>query len=179
LKKDDSDDKNKSRADWLHGDDCVTCASCLHLDAMEIPLNRKSLRKGNFGIVRTKSKYEVDRSKRMHEESPLHQWCLEKLEEKRQKEKVDVEENKKACELLATNAAFCFLTGGSAKDFIRLNEKDNLTHGLNPATKNDGKQEFFSYREIFFLEITKGIKQFFGAEVKNFSVTLDKITVQF
>ena len=41
----------------------------------------------------------------------------------------------------------------SAKDFVRLNDKDNMTEGLTPAFKNDGSQEFFSYREIFFTKL--------------------------
>ena len=53
-----------------------------------------------------------------------------------------------------------------------------LTQGIEAATKNDGRQEFFKYRELFFLELTECVKHFFNRNIKSFSVTLDKITNQ-
>ena len=108
----------------------------------------------------------------------MHKWCYQKINDKRDESKNSKEKNRAAADLLATNAAYCLLTGGSSKDFVRLNSKDCLAPGLNTATKNDGKQEFFSYRDIFFLKLSEGVKILFKEEIKSFSVTLDKITVQ-
>ena len=110
--------------------------------------------------------------------NPLHKWCSNKLKEiSESKAKEDVA-NVNAANLLATNAALCFKTFGSAHNFHRLNDKDNLTEGLSPAFKNDGKQEFFYYKNIFYLKLTESGKKYFSENIHSFSVTLDKVTDQ-
>ena len=45
--------------------------------------------------------------------------------------------NLAAAELVVTNVAFTLRNFGSAMDYKRLNDKDNLTPGIKVATKND------------------------------------------
>ena len=61
---------------------------------------------------------------------------------------------------------------------MRLNDKDSLAEGLLTATKNDGKQEFFKLRDIYFLKCSDLIKEHCKERVNGFSVTFDKVTVQ-
>ena len=89
-------------------------------------------------------------------------WCMKKRKEVAENKLKETEVNLKAATLVATNAALCLKTFGSSVDFVRLNDKDNLTEGLLPAFKNDGRQEFFSYRDLFFLKVTENIKKFFS-----------------
>ena len=164
---------------WLDSEDHLTCESCLHLSTMEIPNHLKSLKRANFGVVsKNASKYNLKRSIRVHVNSPLHIWCENRLKEITKAEDEKNKRNLEAATLLATNAALCFKTFGSAKDFVRLNDKDNMTDGLTPAFKNDGSQEFFSYREIFFTKLSDSVKKYFQEKVMSFSVTLDKVTDQ-
>ena len=77
----------------------------------------------NFGVITNKSPYEVDRNKNSHEKSPLHKWCYQKMNDKRDESKNSKEKNRVAADLLATNAAYCLLTGGSSKDFSQIKFK--------------------------------------------------------
>ena len=164
---------------WLDSEEHLTCDACLHLSVLEIPNHLKILKRGNFGLVSKKaSKKNLKRSIRIHVNSPLHIWCVNKLKEMSEAQAEKKKANLEAATLLATNAALCFKTFGSSKDFVRLNDKDNLTEGLTPAFKNDGGQEFFSYREIFYLKLSDSVKKFFQENVNSFSVTLDKVTDQ-
>ena len=86
----------------------------------------------------------------IHEKNPLQMWCSKKRKERTEEELKETEGNIKAATLVATNAALCLKTCCSGTDFVCLNNKDNLTEGLLPAFKNDGRQEIFSYRDTFF-----------------------------
>ena len=77
-------------------------------------------------------------------------WCSKKRKERTEEKLKETEGNIKAATLVATNAALCLKTCGTGTDFVCLNNKDTLTEGLLPAFKNDGRQEFFSYRDTFF-----------------------------
>ena len=178
LSKNVIDDNDGVQSDWLEADGNSICVTCMNLETLIIPQSLKSFRKGKFGVISTRSPYEMKRNKISHEQCPLHVWCFKQVEGKKTEAADAEKENRAAADLLATNAAFCFLTGGSAKDWVRLNDKDELAQGLKTATKNDGKQEFFSYRDIFFMKLSEGVKDLFRQEIKSFSVTLDKITVQ-
>ena len=173
--KDSSDDSNE----WIEGENGTqVCVSCLNLSTLEIPHNLKSLHKGKFGTIHSDDPRERKRRKESHEASPLHKWCIEQVENRVRESSEAQVKNKKAASLITTNAAYCFLTGGSAEDFVRLNNKDALTEDLMSATKNDGKQEFHSFRELFFLKLSDLVKSNFKDKIKTFSVTLDKVTVQ-
>ena len=172
-------DKN---SDWLESEDYFTCEICTILSTLsnhDLPSHLRLMRKGNFGTVsKGQAKFHWRKAIILHEGNPLHMWCQEKRKEVAEDISKEKNENLKAATLVATNAALCFKTFGSAKDFVRLNDKDNLTEGVLPAFKNDGGQEFFSYRELFFLKLSESIKEYFAEHVHSFSVTLDKVTDQ-
>ena len=101
--------------------------------------NLQSLHKEKFGINSNKDQAEAKRNKATHEKNQLHQWCQKQLKAREEESLKAQDNNKKVATLIASNAAFCFLTGGSSEDFVRLNDKDALAEGLLTATKNDGK----------------------------------------
>ena len=70
----------------------------------------------------------------------------------------------------------CFSKGWSSEDFLSLNNKDNLTNGLETATKNDSRAEFFGIRTSAFEIVTQKVKDMFKS-IKCLTVTLDKVTV--
>ena len=174
------DDDELTQAKWLEGEETLSCETCLSLETFEIPRALKGLRRGQFGIVlkQNRSKKAINRGKKEHELNALHIWCFKQVQERDTNVLKDKKKNEEVAKLIATNVALCLITGGSAKDFVRLNDKDNLTQGVDAAQKNDGRQEFFKYRELFFLELTESVKHFFKRNIKSFSVTLDKITNQ-
>ena len=169
-------------SDWLESEDYFTCEVCSLLSIVsvhELPSQLRAMKKGNFGTIsKGQAKFHWRKAIILHEGNPLHIWCLEKRKKMADEISKEKNENMKAATLVATNAAFCFKTFGSARDFVRLNDKDNLTEGVLPAFKNDGSQEFFAYRDIFFLKLSKSVKEYFSEHVHSFSVTLDKVTDQ-
>ena len=57
--------------------------------------------------------------------------------------------NKVAAEMVASNALYVLKDPtGSAQDFLKLNNKDELNDQLNWADKNDGKNMYFQIRNI-------------------------------
>ena len=52
-----SDDDGVIRGDWIEGGNGLTCATCLHLDTLQITKALKLFRKGNFGVITNKSPY--------------------------------------------------------------------------------------------------------------------------
>ena len=179
-RKNDTDDKEVERSDvWIETDDEWICRECLEIsDRDDVPATLKSLKRGTFGKIKKDAhQRNINRSMKNHLSSELHKWCSD-YKCKMKKESLDAESvSKKACELLVTNAVLCFKTCGSSNDWVRLNDKDNLTEDLSPATVNDGKQEFFSLREICFSKLTKILQEQFKSSVNSFSVTLDKVTL--
>ena len=70
-----------------------------------------------------------------HEKSDLHKWCV--LEAEREsRDRLDVrEKNIKIGEKLVSNTILCLKRGMSPRDFIALNEKDNIDEEISVATK--------------------------------------------
>ena len=164
---------------WIECEDYFRCEICLHVDVLDVPRHILKDKKGNFGTVnKNQKKYHIKETMILHQNNPVHTWCAKRLKQLAADKAKAEEVNLKAATLVATNAAFCLKTFGSAKDFVRENDKDNLTEGLIPAFKNDGSQEFFSYRDIYFLKLSDAIKNHFKENVDSFSVTLDKVTHQ-
>ena len=63
---------------------------------------------------------------------------------------------------------------GSALDFVKLNNKDQLlSEGKFCAQKNDSWAAFFEYREIIHEELQEVVKRLIK-DVDGFAVTLDK-----
>ena len=171
------------KSNWIYGDENNTCKKCLLFSTHnEVPVNLKSLRKGLFGVVNTLNQSEkyVSRNMKLHEKNQLHSWCCQFAAEAEQACKVLKEKNELACTVQVTNALFTLKNCGSSKDFVKENDKDMIHYtitkeGLQPPTKNDGRQEFFDIRDKAFNLLTDDIRKSFK-KVKSFSVTLDKVT---
>ena len=85
-------------------------------------------KKGNFGTInKNQKKYHIKETMILHQNNPVHTWCAKRLKQLAADKAKAEEVNLKAATLVATNAAFCLKTFGSAKDFVRENDKDNLT----------------------------------------------------
>ena len=112
-----------------------------------------------------------------HANNPLHIWCLNRFKIK-EKEKEDFKEkNEKACTMIVTNAAHVLKDpAGSAKDFVKLNNKDQLLMGKDYPLKNDGEQYYFELRSIFFEKLSQKMKAMI-IKVNKIPVSLDKVTV--
>ena len=65
---------------------------------------------------------------------------------------------------------------GSATDFQRLNDKDQLLMEEEYQTKNDGNQHYFELRTVFHEKLRKKVQEMMK-DVKFFLATLDKVTV--
>ena len=65
---------------------------------------------------------------------------------------------------------------GSATDFQKLNNKDQLLLGEEYPTKNDGKQMYFELRKEFHLKLRNKIHEMMK-KVKFIAASLDKVTV--
>ena len=130
-----SNDKNEEdpACKWLDSEDHLTCDICLHLSTMEIPNHLKILKRRNFGVSKNASKYNLKRSIRVHVNSPLQIWCENRLKEMSEAQAEKNRINLEAATLLATNAALCFETFGSAKDFVRL--RKDITIGTSAITE--------------------------------------------
>ena len=85
--------------------------------------------------------------------------------------------NHGSAEIIVSSAVECLLELDGSQKFARLN---NMLETLIPSefpTKNDGRQMFYSIREITFNTLSDQIKAQFKS-VKNACFTLDKVTVQ-
>ena len=156
--------------------DCVNYGFC-----KDVPKQLARYRPGTFGYfkkldgTRTVKKQRRETIKG-HFTSPLHLWCKQYGREKKISEDKYVKLNREACTRVVTNAIHCFKNSLSAKDLVSLIDKDQLLMPTNNATKNDGMQQFFHFRDIVFNKLARGIKDSFQ-KVSSASFTLDKVTV--
>ena len=115
------------------------------------------------------------RNWKSHFENPVHQLCM-KIKEEQEVSKLDFrKKNVIACTKIVTNAVYCMKHSLSSADFVRLNDKDELSSNDVSATKNDGPHQFFYYRTEVYRNC-QCIKTAFTG-VKSASFTLDKVTV--
>ena len=166
---------SESKGEWMATDTHYICQSCLrYKKADNVPVQLKQQLKGNFGFVAANSmaKHHCTR----HEMNDLHKWCVEEQKRQDALNKETEEKSRQAGMLIVRNALFCLKRGLSAKDFMCLNDKDNMTEGITAATKNDSKIQFFDIRNIAFEKLTNMVKDIF-ANIEWFSLTLDKVTV--
>lgn len=92
-------------------------------------------------------------------------------------EEADKDRDVKASEKIVENAVFCIKQSQSGKDFIRLNDKDQLNSAELFPTKNDGMQSFFEIRNIVYEELSDIARNRLKC-IKNASFSLDKVTVK-
>ena len=173
-----SDPKSSTQAksDWLSTETHFICKSCSKFaKSDEVPQKMKHFYRGDFGFVEKGDPKHHNFCKKRHESTELHLWCLEQ-QAKSDIQSADAEDkSRKAGMLVIRNALFCFKKGLSSRDFVALNDKDNMTE-LTTATKNDSKIQFYDIRNLADEKLSHQIKMIFK-DVKAFSVTLDKVTV--
>ena len=160
-------EQNQPISNWHRGEKYMSC----------IPSGLKKFKRGNFGMVKLdQEQRNTKRGMDTHLKSVLHNWCFNKsIQVKKHSTKQQVE-NEQVAEMIVRNAVFCFKNSMGAQDFIKLNDKDNLTTTIKTnATKNDSRQEFFTLRNITYEKTAEKVKTLFK-EVDAFSVTLDKVT---
>ena len=132
--------------------ECIPCEIYKH----KAPLTFKYYWKESHGIfIKPNEDETVGTNKfrrkkiREHEADPLHAWCLKEKKLAEKSRNAEESENLECGKKLVENVAFCLLTGGSAKDYVRMNSKQ-ASCDVNFPTKNDGGETFFEIREIIF-----------------------------
>lgn len=176
----ENDDTDEVIWDFFEGtQECIPCKLYKH----KAPSTFKYYRKESHGIFfrpnedETVGTNKFRRKKiREHETDPLHAWCLKEKKLAEKSRNAEESENLECGKKLVENVVFCLLTGGSAKDYVRMNSKQ-ASCDVNFPTKNDGGETFFEIREIIFEELTDVLKAQFRT-VKNASFSLDKVTVR-
>lgn len=119
---------------------------------------------------------EQNKQRKNHTNSPLHKWCTNHFAKIKKEEEATKDREVKASEKIVENAVFCLKQSQSGKDFIRLNDKDQLNSNSFP-TKNDGMQSFFEIRNIVYEELSEIARNRLKC-LKNASFSLDKVTIK-
>ena len=161
-------EQNQPIGNWHRGEEYMSC----------IPSGLKKFKRGNFGMVKlAQEQRNTKRGMDTHQKSELHNWCFNKSIQVKKHSTKQQEENEQVAEMIVQNAVFCFKNSMGAQDFIKLNDKDNLTTTIKTnATKNVSRQEFFTLRNTTYEKTAEKVKTLFK-EVDAFPVTLDKVTV--
>ena len=177
-------EKAKSEIDleWLEDEEnnYLICVACLHhTSSGNVPPHLKTYNRGHFGFLDRHGglNYDKTRAIKRHIANPLHLWCA--VQESKLKEKTEevAKKNKVAAEMVASNALYVLKDPtGSAQDFLKLNNKDELNDQLNWADKNDGKNMYFQIRNIVFDHLSGKLKEIIKS-VETLGCTLDKVTV--
>ena len=130
---------------------CVCCVSFANHG--DVPSHLKKFFRGNFSKFKKVGSGRERDSRRFlenHVTNPLHVWCLHKFRRHEKEEADNKSRNEKACKIVVTNAAYVLKDpAGSASDFVRLNNKDQINMGAEYPTKNDGSQYYFELRNVF------------------------------
>ena len=165
-------------------DDKLYCAPCFkQTNSQNFPLRLRAYLKGNFGIFNKPNapnfKTNKERKKRMldHCRSEIHEWCIAQEKISSVESEIEKKANERSAEIVVTSAIECILELDGSQKFLRLN---NMLESLMPSeypTKNDGRQMYYTIRDITFDTLTSKIKQQFKS-VKNACFTLDKVTVR-
>ena len=162
------------------GDGTIVCKSC-RAQALNknCPSYLRGVPKGTIGIFNYTRARNTRKSMVEHLSHPYHLWAVDQ-EKKAQLEREDKKEkNRKAGEMIVTNAIHCFKDASSTSfDFVRLNNKDRLNEIIGEAFafKNDGRQNYFLLRDVVFLKLSECVKNMIR-KTEVISVTLDKVTV--
>ena len=180
----ETDETEKSDIFTDKQDGKLYCGPCIKFSRSSLlPSKLSKCFKGNFGIFEKpdsdQSKTNKERRRRLneHTRTELHNCCVEQQRQEDVNLRLQVEKNTIACEMMITSAIQCLLEVDGSLKFVRVN---NMLQTLLPEsypTKNDGRQNFFKFRESVFLKITTSIQESFKS-VKNACFSLDKVTVR-
>ena len=167
--------KIELKGEWMTTATHLICQPCLRYGkSANVPTKLKQHEQFGFIVKSNDSRDKFVCSR--HEQSELHTWCLEEQKRIESLNKETEMKSRQAGMLIVRNALLCLKRGLSAKDFMSLNNKDNLTEGITTATKNDSKTQFFDIRNVAFEKLTNITKDIF-ANIEWFTLTLDKVTV--
>ena len=170
----------KLNSDWAEDELTFTCMICLrNAQSPNVPRKFLKYRKGHFGIVSKGKKRNRDITNKMkdHCKSLLHIWCASVDEATRKQQEDDDAKNDAAANLIVTNVIHVLKDPtGSAKEFIRLNNKDDLNDNKIFGDKNDGSQLYFELRSLVFDKMTSKVKEMIQ-NVETIGCTLDKVTI--
>ena len=165
-------------------DEKLYCVPCFNqTSSLLFPSHLKPGIKGNHGIFNKpndpKYKTNKERKKRLldHTRSEVHCWCINQEKNATTQLDAEAEMNRRCAEILVTNAYECLKDLDGSEKFCRENNKLETLIPSEYPTKNDGRQMFFSIREIVFEKLTLKIREKFKS-VKSACFTLDKVTVR-
>ena len=174
--------ENKPGSDWIEDkeNNYLICVPCLrHVSSDHVPSKLKTFNRGHFGFLESsvRRNKSITQKMKVQSQNPLHLWCVSR-ENNQKKEVLKVEErSKRACMMVVTNGIYVLKEPtGSARDFIKLNNKEDLNEELDFAQKNDGSQIYFELRDICFLKLSGNIKEMIKS-CETIGCTLDKVTI--
>ena len=171
----------EAEANWEEKEDgTIVCKSCRnHSMDQSCPSYLRRIPRGSIGIFKCARPRDTRRCMREHLSHPFHVWAVEAGKKKREEEEEKMERNRKAGDMIVTNAVHCFKDASATSvDFVRANNKDQLNELISDkfAFKNDGRQHYFYLRDVVFLKLNESVKDMVR-KTKVISVTLDKVTV--
>ena len=165
---------------WQEHDDYYICTPCaIHHKRSDAPDDLKPSVKANFGVIKkseNKKKFHLKQSKKDHNKLGLHGWCVLQYENQKKEDISYEQSNVEAGKKVIKNALYCLQNSLSARNFVGLNAKDYTCYLENPATKNVSEKEFYKLMDIIFEALSEKTIRFFQENVKQISVTLDKVT---
>ena len=172
---------------WVEEQNYWYCRPCLkYSKSIEKPSIFRNQGKGKFGIIQKLGRKDFHRkldnnakiNHRMseHNSYPLHQWCVEKEKQVSENAKVLRDLEFEAGMNMVRNVLFTLQQpAGSAEEFVRLMNKDNLVKGSIVAHKNDSRIWYFRVRDICYEKLQDIIQDLF-IDVPFIHCSLDKVT---
>ena len=187
AKKDVETENNEENDDdmWIITPTEFYCKPCLNYsNHKSVPDNLKTTKRGTFGVfkvreVEARAKWthkEQKKQRRMHKFTDLHKWCYKQYDKDLKSSEEEKDKNIKATELIVANVLYCLKQSESAKDFIRICDKQQLEMGELYPTKNDGAQVFYEIRNLAYEELGEISKK--CLHFKNAAFSLDKVTIK-
>ena len=162
--------------------DYVACKVCTKF-CKEAPLKVRSHLRGNYGIflkhTTSDSALNKERRKRLHEHvrGELHTWCESRNCQAIIEEQILKDKNIRAAQIIVSSAVQSLLELDGSLHFVRLNNMLETLLASQYPTKNDGREHFFSIRDIVFNKFSETLKDKLKS-VENACFTLDKVTVR-
>ena len=178
--------KELRKEDWEEGTEFLICKVCSeHSDSEKAPKGLVKRRTGHFGMIskvtqdgELRSRWRVKQAMAIHCEIDLHKWCV--------REAGRVEEAKKSTEEVNREVGITVILaylktarrGGSSIDFLDNIDYTHLLPGVEKSTQNNSRRAFFDLRADTMEVVDSKVKEMFREKVTEFSITLDKVTVQ-
>lgn len=178
--------EEKIEENWITGETMVVCRPCgLYSKNKEIPVRFRVGTRGSSGTIqridrqgRRRTVGDLKSMRKRHQKSSLHIWCENKEKREAENQKTYDQKNEEAGLLVTRVAVKVMKRGGGSIDFLADLDLLSLTPGVIYAVKNNSRAAFFDLRDDTFEVVTTKMKEFFRANVKHMSISLDKVTSQ-